>query len=298
MLTTRRPPGGPRLRHHDRLRRRVQPPTDRVRHELILRALVMVTRDDGEHGMTLVPSSSHWGAFSAVVADGEVVEVVAHPADPDPSPLLGNIAGALRHPARASRGRRSAAAGSRTGRARRPAAATTRSSRSSGTRRSTWSPASCGRVRDQHGNEAIFGGSYGWASAGRFHHAQSQLHRFLNLHRRLHLDRSTRYSTGASRGDPAARRRAAPTRCCAGRRRGDASSSTPSCSWRSAASRPRTCPSTPGGVTRHTLAPSTSRPGGRARARSSRCSARSATTCPPDVRRHMASACAPAPTSR
>ncbi len=29
------------------------------------------------------------------------------------------------------------------------------------------------------GNEAIYGGSYGWASAGRFHHAQSQLHRFL-----------------------------------------------------------------------------------------------------------------------
>ena len=36
------------------------------------------------------------------------------------------------------------------------------------------------RVRTDHGNEAIFGGSYGWASAGRFHHAQSQLHRFLN----------------------------------------------------------------------------------------------------------------------
>ena len=31
-----------------------------------------------------------------------------------------------------------------------------------------------------HGNEGIFGGSYGWASAGRFHHAQSQIHRFLN----------------------------------------------------------------------------------------------------------------------
>lgn len=37
------------------------------------------------------------------------------------------------------------------------------------------------RVRHDHGNEAIFGGSYGWASAGRFHHAQSQVHRFLNL---------------------------------------------------------------------------------------------------------------------
>lgn len=37
-----------------------------------------------------------------------------------------------------------------------------------------------GRVRATHGNKAIFGGSYGWASAGRFHHAQSQVHRFLN----------------------------------------------------------------------------------------------------------------------
>ncbi len=36
------------------------------------------------------------------------------------------------------------------------------------------------RVIKSYGNEAIYGGSYGWASAGRFHHAQSQLHRFLN----------------------------------------------------------------------------------------------------------------------
>lgn len=36
------------------------------------------------------------------------------------------------------------------------------------------------RVRTTYGNQAIFGGSYGWASAGRFHHAQSQVHRLLN----------------------------------------------------------------------------------------------------------------------
>ncbi len=36
------------------------------------------------------------------------------------------------------------------------------------------------RVKDTHSNRAIFGGSYGWSSAGRFHHAQSQVHRFLN----------------------------------------------------------------------------------------------------------------------
>lgn len=37
------------------------------------------------------------------------------------------------------------------------------------------------RVIARHGNEAVFAGAYGWASAGRFHHAQSQLRRFLNL---------------------------------------------------------------------------------------------------------------------
>ena len=36
------------------------------------------------------------------------------------------------------------------------------------------------RVIEQHGNEAVFAGSYGWASAGRFHHGQSQVHRFMN----------------------------------------------------------------------------------------------------------------------
>jgi biotin/methionine sulfoxide reductase len=37
------------------------------------------------------------------------------------------------------------------------------------------------RTIDAHGNGSVFGGSYGWASAGRFHHAQSQVHRFLNV---------------------------------------------------------------------------------------------------------------------
>ncbi len=36
------------------------------------------------------------------------------------------------------------------------------------------------RVKQQFGNNAIYAGSYGWSSAGRFHHAQSQIHRFLN----------------------------------------------------------------------------------------------------------------------
>jgi biotin/methionine sulfoxide reductase len=35
------------------------------------------------------------------------------------------------------------------------------------------------RVKNEFGCESVYGGSYGWASAGRFHHTQSQLHRFL-----------------------------------------------------------------------------------------------------------------------
>ena len=37
------------------------------------------------------------------------------------------------------------------------------------------------QARDKHGSQSIYGGSYGWGSAGRFHHAQSQIHRFLNM---------------------------------------------------------------------------------------------------------------------
>lgn len=50
----------------------------------------------------------------------------------------------------------------------------------------------------EHGNSAIFGGSYGWSSAGRFHHAQSQIHRFLNAAGGYvrHMDS---YSLGAAR---------------------------------------------------------------------------------------------------
>jgi len=37
------------------------------------------------------------------------------------------------------------------------------------------------RNMKKHGPSSIYGGSYGWSSAGRFHHAQSQIHRFLQL---------------------------------------------------------------------------------------------------------------------
>ncbi|WP_106478876.1 molybdopterin-dependent oxidoreductase [Phytohalomonas tamaricis] len=53
------------------------------------------------------------------------------------------------------------------------------------------------RVRKTQGNEAIYAGSYGWASAGRFHHAQSQLKRLLNLLGGFTASRNS-YSYGAA----------------------------------------------------------------------------------------------------
>ena len=50
----------------------------------------------------------------------------------------------------------------------------------------------------EHGNHAVFGGSYGWGSAGRFHHAQSQIHRFLNC-LGGYVRHTDSYSLGAAR---------------------------------------------------------------------------------------------------
>ena len=124
--------------------------------------------------------TSHWGAFEAEVEDGAVVAVHPHPDDPDPSPLLGNITASLRHRARIQRAdgpRRLARPRAGTGR---PPRAPSRSCRSAGRRPSTCCRGSSAASTTAHGGEAVYGGSYGWASAGRFHHAQSQLHRFLN----------------------------------------------------------------------------------------------------------------------
>ncbi|MEM6694632.1 MAG: molybdopterin-dependent oxidoreductase [Pseudomonadota bacterium] len=53
------------------------------------------------------------------------------------------------------------------------------------------------RIKTEYGNGALFAGSYGWASAGRFHHAQSQMRRFLNLAGGFVSSRDT-YSHGAA----------------------------------------------------------------------------------------------------
>jgi len=125
-----------------------------------------------------VPNSSHWGAFTAV-ADGDELRVEPHPLDPDPSPLLRNFTDAVSHRSRVARPsvRRGWLEGGPGPDARRGRDEFVEVD---------WDHAldllagELERVRARHGNAALYGGSYGWASAGRFHHAQSHLRRFLN----------------------------------------------------------------------------------------------------------------------
>ena len=124
-------------------------------------------------------TSSHWGAGIAEVKDGKLVRVSAHPIDTDPSPINDNMHSSLYGSARIKK----------------PAVRKSYLENGPQHKNNTrgqepfvevsWETAfdliskSVKSTRNEHGNEAIFGGSYGWGSAGRFHHAQSQLKRFL-----------------------------------------------------------------------------------------------------------------------
>ena len=144
--------------------------------------------------MAALTHSSHWGAFTVRVDGGDVADVEPlH--DPDPSPLLRNLPGSVRHPSRILR----------------PVARRGWLENGPGPSRRgddsfvelSWDEAldrtasEYRRVIAAHGNQAIFGGSYGWASAGLFHQTQRQLHRFLNLVGGFTASHNS-YSIGAS----------------------------------------------------------------------------------------------------
>lgn len=142
------------------------------------------------------PHSAHWGVFSAAWQDGAVA-VQPHPGDPDPNPLIENFTNALNHPSRVTqpyvrRGWLERGPGPDAQRG-----------------LDDYVPVSweeildrlaqeLRRVTDAHGPEAVFGGSYGWSSAGRFHHAQSQVHRFLNTALGGYVRSVNSYSAGSS----------------------------------------------------------------------------------------------------
>ncbi|SLI80214.1 putative biotin sulfoxide reductase BisC [Mycobacteroides abscessus subsp. abscessus] len=141
-------------------------------------------------------SHTHWGAFTPEVRDGEVIGVTPIETDLDPSPLLQNIPGSIRHQARVT------APAVRRGWLREGPGPSDKRGADEYVEVS-WDELTelladeLRRVVDTHGNEAIYGGSYGWASAGRFHHAQSQVHRFLKLLGGYTFSRHS-YSLGAT----------------------------------------------------------------------------------------------------
>lgn len=144
----------------------------------------------------LKPHSSHWGVFRAGWR-GETLVVEPHPADPDPSAILQNFPEAIRHRARVAqpmvrRGWLENGPGPSDRRGRDELIPV------SWDRALDLLAAELKRVRDAHGVEGIFGGSYGWSSAGRFHHAQSQVHRFLNIAVGGYVRSVNSYSAGAA----------------------------------------------------------------------------------------------------
>jgi biotin/methionine sulfoxide reductase len=144
----------------------------------------------------LRPHSSHWGLFSAGLRDENLV-VAPHPDDPDPNPLIENLSGAIHHRARVTtpmvrRGWLENGPGADKRRGNDDFVAM------------DWPEVldlvavELKRVKDMHGIGSIFGGSYGWSSAGRFHHATSQVHRFLNTTLGGYVRSVNTYSAGAS----------------------------------------------------------------------------------------------------
>jgi biotin/methionine sulfoxide reductase len=147
--------------------------------------------------------SSHWGTFRARNDAGKL-KIVPFAGDPDPSPLLGNFEATLDHPLRLKRPliRKGWLENGPGPDARRG---------SDSYLEVPWdealdlAAAELRRLgaRPQRPDEAglpgrnVFGGSYGWSSAGRFHHAQSQVHRFLNVAFGGYVRSVDSYSSGA-----------------------------------------------------------------------------------------------------
>jgi biotin/methionine sulfoxide reductase len=121
------------------------------------------------------PHLAHWGAFTAVVEDGRLIRCEPFAGDSNPSPMLDSIVPLVYSPQRVQKPavRRSWLRGrSREGRGDEDFVEV------------TWDQAldlvagEIARVRAEQGPAGIFCGSYGWSSAGRFHHARTQIRRF------------------------------------------------------------------------------------------------------------------------
>jgi len=138
------------------------------------------------------PQLAHWGAFTALVEDGRVVGCEPFARDPAPSNMLDAIPEMVHSPLRIARP--AIRDGWREGKERTGA---------DRFHEVSWEEAlaavasELARVREAFGHAAILGGSYGWSSAGRVHHARSLLRRFLFLGGGC-VDQVANYSFGAA----------------------------------------------------------------------------------------------------
>ena len=134
----------------------------------------------GNENLKIKSTTSHWGAFDVHVSDGKIVDVAPFSKDPNPSKIPSNIPQAIYHKTRVRNPhiRKGWLEGG-----------VDRGRKNRGNDRYIevpWDEAldiaadEIKRVIKESGNSSIYGGSYGWASAGKFHHAPSQVHRFLN----------------------------------------------------------------------------------------------------------------------
>ncbi|MCP4874840.1 MAG: molybdopterin-dependent oxidoreductase [Gammaproteobacteria bacterium] len=125
-------------------------------------------------------TTSHWGAFRVLTEGNRIVATENFAADPQPSRIPDILPAAVHHKTRIAR------PSIRRGWLEQANRARDRRGRDDYLEL-PWdealdiAAAELKRVIAEHGNESIFGGSYGWASAGRFHHALGQVHRFLNV---------------------------------------------------------------------------------------------------------------------
>jgi biotin/methionine sulfoxide reductase len=147
----------------------------------------------------LVRNHSHWGAFLAEVEGERIVGVRPFEQDPDPSRLIDAIPAAVHSHTRIAQPmvragwlkQRNGSGGEGKGRGRESFVPV------SWERALDLAADEIQRVRHDHGNSAIMGGSQGWASAGIFHQARTQLHRFLAACGGF-TDQATNYSFGAA----------------------------------------------------------------------------------------------------
>ena len=125
-------------------------------------------------------TATQWGIYDVSVSNEQITDVAAVDLDPNPSPLGNGLRDGVQHPLRINR------PAIRRGWLDDPTKRNRAQRGSDSFVEVPWDEAwelagtELRRVIREYGNTGIFAGSYGWASAGRFHHAQSQLHRFMN----------------------------------------------------------------------------------------------------------------------